>query len=269
MRIFLFDARKLQTAVWLVLFLLVWEGVAWSIRHWIPVTQPETKWPYFTDVMTYVFANLGMLFKQGGITFANALSGFAIGSLVGLLLALIMSLSATIERIITPYIVSSQMVPIVGLAPIVFGILRDADMSRISMAAYVTFFPVAINALSGLSSIPSEKKELFASYASSKPVYYWKLALPSALPYLFLGMKLAAPLSITASIVVELMGAPNGIGVTMVSSLYYGSSQSTLFWATLFFSALIGLAAYLVISVIERVATPWQPEFRSTGGGNT
>jgi ABC-type nitrate/sulfonate/bicarbonate transport system, permease component len=267
MRIFLPDRRWLQTGVWVLILLVLWEGGAWSIRHVLPVTQPETKWPYLTNVLIYTFQNMGMLIRQGGITFANALSGFAIGCVIGPALAIVMSLSKTVERIVTPYVISSQVVPIVGLAPIVFGILRDADMSRIGMAAYVTFFPITINFLAGLHAVRPEHRELFASYASSKWKYYTKLAVPSALPHLFMGMKLAAPLSITASIVVELMGAPNGIGVTMVSSLYYGSSQSGLFWATVLCSAMIGLAAYLLIAGIERLVTPWQPEFRKGGGG--
>jgi NitT/TauT family transport system permease protein len=266
MRISLLNKKNINFMYWLLTFYILWEAVAWSIRNVLSVKQPGTKWPYISQVIPFIMKNLDQLLQQGGATFLNAMSGFAVGSLVGLALAVLMSLSKTIERTITPYIVSSQMVPIIGLAPVVFGILHNADLSRITMAAYVTFFPITINSLAGLSRVKKEQKELFSSYASPTWKYYWKLALPSALPQFFLGLKLSAPLSITASIVVELMGAPNGIGVLMVSSLYYGSAQSDMFWATVFFSAFIGLAAFLLISLIERLVTPWQPEFRQRGG---
>jgi NitT/TauT family transport system permease protein len=265
MRIFLLNKRNINFLYWLATIYILWEAVAWSIRNVIPVKAPGTKWPYISHIIPFIGGNLGQLLQQGGVTFMNAMSGFLVGGLVGLALAIVMSLSKTIERTITPYIVSSQMVPIIGLAPIIFGILHNASLSRISMAAYVTFFPVTINSLAGLSRIKQEQKELFSSYASPTWKYYWKLALPAALPQFFLGLKLSAPLSITASIVVELMGAPNGIGVLMVSSLYYGSAQSDMFWATVFFSAIIGLAAFMLISLIERLVTPWQPEFRERG----
>ncbi|WP_274654687.1 ABC transporter permease [Paenibacillus humicola] len=266
MRIFFVNRRNIHFLYWLIAVYALWEAAAWGIRNVLPVSQPGTKWPYISHVIPFIIHNLPQLLQQGGVTFLNAVTGFFAGSLVGLALAVIMSLSKTIERTITPYIVSSQMVPIIGLAPIIFGILHNADLSRITMAAYVTFFPVTINSLAGLSSVRQEHKELLSSYACPTWKYYWKLALPSSLPQFFLGLKLSAPLSITASIVVELMGAPNGIGVLMVSSLYYGTAQSDMFWATVFFSAVIGLAAFLLISVIERLVTPWQPEFRERGG---
>lgn len=266
MRSFSLNKKNINFLYWLLIIYLLWEVAAWSIRNVIPIKMPDTKWPYISHIVPFIINNLGQLLQQGGVTFQNAMSGFLLGSLVGLALAVTMSLSKTIEHTITPYIVSSQMVPIIGLAPIVFGILHNADLSRISMAAYVTFFPVTINSLAGLSGVKKEHRELFSSYASSKWKYYWKLALPASLPQFFLGLKLSAPLSITASIVVELMGAPNGIGVLMVSSLYYGSAQSDMFWATVFFSAFIGLVAFLLISLIERIVTPWQPEFRKRGG---
>ncbi|MET3505272.1 ABC transporter permease [Halalkalibacter oceani] len=251
-----------DTFYWLAGCLLLWELAAWSIRNVIPVANPETKWPYLFEVVIYSISNVPTLAQQGSITFSNALLGFSIGALVGIILALLMSLSQVFEKIVTPYIISSQMIPIIGLAPIVFGIVRDAELSRILMAAYVTFFPVTINMLSGLYGVKKEEQELFRSYASSKWFYYVKLAIPSSLPHLFSGLKLAAPLSMTAAMVVELMGAQDGIGVVMVSSLYYGSSQSNMFWATVLTSALIGMLAYLLISLLEKMITPWQPEFR-------
>ena len=95
---------------------------------------------------------------------------------------------------------------------------------------------------------------------------YWKLCFPQSLPSLFSGLKIAAPLAVTGAILVELMGATNGIGVIMLRNLYYGPSHNYMFWLTVIAGAVLGILSYLIISLIERLVTPWQPEFRKVGG---
>jgi NitT/TauT family transport system permease protein len=254
-------------AIWIIVLLLLWELSAWLIRVLFVIAAPDNKLPYFHRVLGAVVMNFPTLLKQGGISFGNSLMGFAIGALFGLLLAVLMSVSKTAEYTISPYAISSQMVPIIGLAPIIYGIVHDAAASRVLMAAYVTFFPVTIHTLRGLKSVPAGQLEFMRAYAASSWTTYTKLKLISALPSLFSGLKIAAPLAITAAIVVELMGAPDGIGVLMLSSLYYGNAQINMFWSTVLASIGIGFAAFLLISLVERLVTPWQPEFRAQRRG--
>ncbi|MGF7033206.1 NitT/TauT family transport system permease protein [Paenibacillus mucilaginosus] len=250
--------------------LLLWEACAWLLHQSSgPAGAPAaSKLPYPHLVLAAIAAGSSELAGQGAVTFGNAALGFAAGALIGYLLAIGMSLSRTAERIFAPYAVASQMVPIIGLAPIVYGILHQAETARVLMAAYVTFFPVTVHALRGLKSVQPGQLELMRSLAASRWVTYRKLILPAALPGLFTGLKIAAPLAITASVVVELMGAPDGIGVLMVSSLYYGSAQVYTFWSTVIVSMGIGLVAYGIVSWIERRAAPWQPEFRARRGSS-
>lgn len=249
-------------AVWILFLLLLWELIAWLLHHSITVNSPSTKLPYFHQVLTTMLTHYRTLLQQGGITFGNSIMGFAIGALFGLVLAVVMSLSKAVQHTLSPYMISSQMIPIIGLAPIVYGIVHDASVSRILMSAYVTFFPVTIHMLRGLRSVPESQLELMKSYAASAWTTYSKLKLTAALPGLFSGLKISAPLAITAAIVVELMGAPDGIGVLMLSSMYYGSSQIDMFWSTVMVCMGLGFLAFLLISAVERMVTPWQPEFR-------
>ncbi|WP_347384656.1 ABC transporter permease [Paenibacillus pabuli] len=252
--------------IWILSLLLLWEGIAWILHMWMPPQQAASRLPYLHDVLAALVRYSGTLAEQGAVTFGNAAIGFAGGALLGLMLALLMSAAVWLERTLSPYVISSQMIPIIGLAPIVYGIIHNAEWARIVMAAYVTFFPIVIHTLKGLKSTAPEHLELMRSCGASLPARYIKCLLPSALPGLFSGMKIAAPLAVTSSIVVELMGAPDGLGVLMVSSLYYGSAQVGMFWATIVLSIGIGLISYLVISLAERWLTPWQPEFRAKGG---
>ncbi|WP_390584928.1 ABC transporter permease [Paenibacillus illinoisensis] len=265
LRSFKLDYRS-WIVIWILSLLLLWEGIAWILHMWMSPQQAASRLPYLHDVLAALVRYSGTLAEQGAVTFGNAAIGFAGGAMLGMMLALLMSAAVWLERTLSPYVISSQMIPIIGLAPIVYGIIHHAEWARIVMAAYVTFFPIVIHTLKGLKSAAPEHLELMRSCGASLTARYIKCLLPSALPGLFSGMKIAAPLAVTSSIVVELMGAPDGLGVLMVSSLYYGSAQVGMFWATIMLSIGIGLISYLVISLAERWLTPWQPEFRAKGG---
>ncbi|MDU2240057.1 MAG: ABC transporter permease subunit, partial [Paenibacillus sp.] len=167
-----------------------------------------------------------------------------------------------------PYAVASQMIPILGLAPIIYGIVRDEQVSRILISGYITFFPVSLNMLRGLRSVSPASLELMHSYAAGRMAVYWKLRFPAALPGLFSGLKIAAPLAVTGAILVELMGAQRGIGVLMLRNLYYGPSHTYTFWASVLIAAVLGIFSYLLMSLAERFIAPWQPEFRAKGGAD-
>ncbi|OGX61793.1 MAG: ABC transporter permease [Paenibacillus sp. RIFOXYA1_FULL_44_5] len=250
-----------SSMLWVVSLVAIWEAVAMLIQDIWHLKSAPMKLPYLHKIILTMVQNSATIFGEGIATFGNAFLGFIIGSLIGLLLAVLISISKPMENALFPYLISSQMIPIVGLAPIIFGIMHNPELSRIIMSAYVTFFPVTINTHRGLKSVKPEQLELFSSYAAKPWEIYLKLKLWTAVPSFFTGLKLAAPLAITAAIVVELMGAPNGIGVLMVSSLYYGNAQAYMFWSTVLTSVFIGFAFYLILNLTERLIAPWQPEF--------
>lgn len=259
-------AQPGSVVLWAIGLLLVWEAAAWLLADVLRTPSSASKLPYLHLVLQTMGEHLGTIAEQGAITFGNSIWGFLIGSAAGYGLAVLMSLSRTVEHTLSPYMVASQMIPVIGLAPILYGIVHNPEWSRILMSSYVTFFPVTINTLRGLRGVSPQQLELMRSYAAPLNLIYTKLKLKASLPGLFAGLKLSAPLAITASIIVELMGAPDGIGVLMLSSLYYGSAQVYMFWSTILASVLIGLLLYGLMTVLERWITPWQPEFRSQRG---
>jgi len=187
---------------------------------------------------------------RGGILFR------VFGAGVGIILAVVMSLSKTLEKIAFPYLIISQMIPVLGLAPIIFNIVRDMNVSRILIAAYITFFPVAVNMLSGLKSVEQEKKDLLYSIAASKYNVYTKLMFPFSMSYLFTGLKIAAPMAVTASILVDMLGSKSGIGVKILYSLY--SNSTNIFWASVVTSAFMGIISYYIVVFIQKLLLPWQ-----------
>lgn len=259
--------RVLPLSVWIFGLLVVWEAVSWWLLHVAQTPLAQSKLPYAHEVASTLWKYSGTLLKEGGATFGNAGTGFLLGAAAGVILAVLMSLSRTIEQLAFPYAIASQMIPILGLAPIIYGIVRDEQVSRIIISGYITFFPVALNMLRGLRSVDPSALELMHSYAAKPWNVYFKLRLPASLPGLFSGLKIAAPLAVTGAILVELMGAQHGIGVIMLRNLYYGPSHTYMFWSTVLVGALLGMASYWLMSLLERLAAPWQPEFRPKGGG--
>ncbi|MEQ2528240.1 ABC transporter permease [Bacillaceae bacterium CLA-AA-H227] len=258
--------RVAPAAVWFVAILIGWQCLSWLFLEVLELPLAQSKLPYLHELTRTLPDYADVLFTEGAVTFSNAALGFLFGAIAGILLAILMSISKWVEQLTFPYAVASQMIPILGLAPIVYGIVHDDQISRILIAAYITFFPVSLNMLRGLRSAEPSAVELMYSYAAKPWVIYWKLRLPAALPGLFSGLKIAAPLAVTGAILVELMGATQGIGVIMLRNLYYGPSHNYMFWLTVITGAFLGIISYLLISLFERILTPWQPEFRKTGG---
>ncbi len=260
--------RLLPAVIWGLSLMLVWEIVSWLLLNEWKVPLAQSKLPFIHELIRTFGQYGGTLSKEGRITFANAGMGFVLGAAAGVLLAVLMSVSKWIEMLSFPYAVASQMIPILGLAPIVYGIVHNEQLSRILIAAYLTFFPVSLNMLRGLRSIDPSALELMASYAAKPWTIYWRLRLPASLPGLFSGLKISAPLAVTGAILVELMGAQHGVGVIMLRNLYYGPSHAYMFWCTVIVAAMLGVLSYLAINVLERITVPWQPEYRNHGGGS-
>lgn len=250
--------KYMINTVWAVGIFVLWELTAFLLDGVLHDPMAEAKLPYPHMVIISLMQNFSDLMSAAGLTLSRAFMGFALGALVGFVLAIIMSLSKIAEKIALPYLVVSQMIPVLGLAPIIFTLAKDMNLSRIIISGYITFFPVSVNMLSGLNSVESEKKELLYSYAAKKPSIYCKLMIPYCLPYSFAGLKIAAPMSITASILVDMLGSSGGIGVKLLYSLYSGTKD--IFWSSVLTSALMGILSYFIIVFLEKICMPWRKE---------
>ena len=198
---------------------------------------------------------IGILADAGLYTWGEAVLGFAIGASLGLLLGIVFAHSALLERSLLPYVVASQTVPILAIAPMVVIWLGASQLSVAIIAAYLTFFPVTINTLRGLLSPDAKEIELLQSYAADTWTILWKLRFPSALPYIFTALKVSATASVVGAIIGEL---PSGIGDGLGRAILDFSSDYSLIstpklWASIVMAASVGIVFFVIVTVIENL----------------
>lgn len=189
-------------------------------------------------------------------TLRTAFVGFAAGALLGLGLGIVFVHSRFLERALVPWVVGSQTVPIIAIAPIVVVALGANWVSVAVVATYLTFFPVAIAAIRGLRAYDQRAGELMRSYAASTPQVLWKLRLPASVPYLFSALRVAAAASVVGTIIGELpSGIPEGLGRAVLNFTQYYVTSPERLWATVVACAMTGLVFVGLIRVAEAFLT--------------
>ena len=254
----------------------------WELYRWIWMATGWTH-PFVVDdtSMPHVYVIIRALFRQpttgtGDVlilqllraalfTAKEAVVGFALGASIGFLLGVVMSQWRVLQRGFLPYVVASQTVPILAVAPIVvvyLGSLHVAPWFSVAViAAYLTFFPVAVNTLRGLQSTDRRAVELMRSYAAGRWEILWKLRVPAAMPYIFSALKVSATACIVGAIIGEAPSSiQEGLGGYIVNfNQYYTLSPENL-WATNIVAAALGISFFLVIVLAERIVVRRAPE---------
>jgi NitT/TauT family transport system permease protein len=264
----------------LVALLLLWEGVKWlagdpwrihAVFGGIGIDYehlPPFEWRLATDLsLPHVWdilaafvepaqragAPLGVvLFGQALFTLAGAAVGFVVGALLGLALGVLFVHFRLAERAFVPYVVASQTVPILAIAPLVVVAIRADWLSVVAVTAYLTFFPVTIAALRGLRAMDQRALELFRSYAATRRQALWRLRFPTSVPYLFSGFRVAAAASIIGAIIGEqTAGVASGLGTAIITYNQYYSTAPERLWATILTCTFLGLFFVGVIDIAE------------------
>ena len=264
----------------------LWEGFKWfGERTELTIGTfmvNDVTFPHLHDIVGQLFEPsrrngpllIEVLWDAALFTAKEAVAGFLLGAAIGLLIGIVLHHSRMLQRGFLPYIVASQTVPILAIAPMVVVYLggelqAPAWVSVSVIAAYLTFFPVTVQVLRGLRSVDPRALDLMQSYAATTWETYRKLRMPASLPYLFNALKIASTGSLIGAIVSELMGANSGLGVLILQLQYTTAGASDRLWALVIEVAAIGVGFFLVISLLERVLVPWQPEFRRTPQGES
>ncbi|MFP1730163.1 ABC transporter permease [Lonsdalea quercina] len=208
-----------------------------SLTRW-PVTSPRN------------------LLLHTWVTASAALTGFAMGIVLGMVLAVCIVHSRTLDKALLPWIVASQTVPVLAIAPIVLIILGSMGMTgllpKAVIAMYLCFFPVTIAAVQGLRSPQKMEMELVRTYAASRVDTFWMVRLPSSLPYLFPAFRVAIASGLVGTMVAELpTGAQAGLGARLLTGSYYGNTIQI--WSALVMASLLGLALTALVSQTERL----------------
>lgn len=259
-----FTSKQMVTVVWVIGLIGVWEIGASIIAR--TKRTPENVLPHLYQIIESIYSSklisstqtaLQIVLSNAGITLYRAGIGFLIGIAVGFVLALIMNMFTAAEKVVFPYLMIIQMIPILGMAPIVLAVTKDIDKSRIVIAAILTFYPVATNTLAGFKAVEKEKLELMYSLAAGKIDVYKKLLIPSCIPYFFTGLKISAPMAITASILVDTLQGGGGLGCMLSQSLKHAMSIY-VFWQIVFLSAIVGILSYYLMTLIEKMVSPYK-----------
>lgn len=200
------------------------------------------------------FSKRSLIF-HGWITLSATLLGFVIGTGAGILLAVGIVYNRAMDMSVMPWAIASQTIPILAIAPMIIVVLNSIGVQglipKAIISAYLSFFPVVVGMVKGLRSPASDQLDLLATYNADRPAQFWKLRLPSSLPYLFTALKIGMAASLVGAIVGELpTGAIRGLGARMLTGSYYG--QTIQIWSALFAAAILAAVLVGIIGFIER-----------------
>src|SRR3954470_1922644 len=257
----------------------LWEGYRhlWMSAGWTrpfavnDVTMPST-WTILKAFKEPAQVNqpalATILWHKSLFTAKEALAGFALGAIVGFALGVVLAQWRILQRGFLPYIAGSQPIPTLAIAPMVVIWVNPKLPDPLQgwgavavIAAYLTFFPVAINTLRGLQSADPRALELMRSYAANPWAVLWKVRVPASLPYIFTALKIAATASVVGAIIGELpWGLQSGLGGAILNFNQYYSIEPQELWATNIVAALLGITFFVVVVIAEKVVVHRAPE---------
>ncbi len=203
-----------------------------------------------------------LLMQAAGATLWEAVGGMFIGCGLGFLTALVTARWTSVSEALMPFAIAANSVPIIAFAPIMnnwFGLTNPA--SKMAIVAIITFFPMMINTVRGLTLIDPRQLELMQSYNASPFKILFALRIPNALPYVFSALRVASSLSVIGAIVAEFFGGPRatmGVFITQAASGFNFARA----WAAIIVASFIGISLYLLVLFVERRLMPWHSSMR-------
>ncbi len=198
------------------------------------------------------------LVYHGRVTLEATLLGFAVGSALGMLLAVMIVHAASLERSLMPWIIASQTIPIIALAPMIVVIMNQIDVTGIvpkaTISAYLSFFPVTVGMVKGLRSPDPLQLDLMRTYSASRLQTFFKLRAPASVPFLFASLKVAVAASLVGAVVAEMTKSEDGgFGARLLAGSYYG--QTIQIWAALFAAAFCAAMLVMLVGLIDRAVS--------------
>jgi ABC-type nitrate/sulfonate/bicarbonate transport system permease component len=224
------------------------------------------------DIKTYVLpapsaiagsiaTNWSLLIGNLGVTVEEMLLGFALATVVGVMLGTLIALSTVFRRGVFPLVIASQTVPVIAIAPVLVIWFGYDILPRVLVTALIAFFPLTVNTVTGLRAVDPEQVRLFQSLNASRIQIFLKLTFPSGLPFLFAGLKVAATLSVIGATVGEWVGADRGLGYQIVTDT--AQLETTRVFAAIVLLSLSGIILYLLVAGVEWISLPWRHSVRA------
>lgn len=245
-------AEYLLVPVALFLFLGLWELLV-RLGDYPPFILPS---PGRVYARFLIVARDGTLWRHVQITLVEIFGGLALGLTAGTLLGYVLAKSRLVERILSPYIVASQSIPIVALAPLLVIWFGFGSLSKILVCALTVFFPVLINTIIGIRSTEKELMDLMRSLEATRWQVFTMLEVPAALPVLLGGLKVGVTLSVIGAVVGEFVGADRGLGFLV--NLARGLFDTPLMFVALFTLVVIAVSLYAAVAALEGLLLAWK-----------
>ena len=240
----------------LILGLLVWWLVARTAG--LPafiLPSPLAVWQRFLSALTD-----GSLLVNTGATLLEVLLGLAVGVSLATILGYLVAKSRALEQVLSPYLVASQAVPLVAIAPLLVIWFGPGMFSKVLICALIVFFPVLVNTVVGVRAVPPALHDLMLSLHASQGQILTKLEIPAALPVFLGGLRIGATLSVIGAVVGELVGSDSGLGFLI--NVGRGQYDTSLVFVAVFMLILMALCLYGLVAWLEARALFWQ-EWRS------
>ncbi|MBC8055995.1 MAG: ABC transporter permease, partial [Rhizobiales bacterium] len=227
--------------------------LTWSMDRPVLPAPHQIALDFYRSLVDWPLDSPRNLLYHAAVTSSATLLGFVLGTLFGAVLAVAIVHSRTLDRSLFPWIIASQTVPVLAIAPIVIVILGSMGMTglfpKAIISMYLCFFPVAVALVKGLRSPGVMETELLYTYAASPAQAFWKLRVPASLPFLFPSLRVGIAAGLVGAIVGELpTGAQAGLGARLLTGSYYGNTVQI--WSALVMSALLGLAVFSVLAAL-------------------
>lgn len=229
---------------------------AWSLDRPVLPAPHQVAVEFYDSVFTRDVTSPRSLVFHAYVTGSATLVGFVFGTLLGILLAVGIVSWRTLDRSLLPWIIASQTIPILAIAPMIIVVLGNVGltglMPKAVISMYLCFFPITIGMVKGLRSPDPLQLDLMRTYSASPNQVFWKLRCPASMAFLFPSLKVAIAISLVGAIVGELpTGAQAGLGARLLTGSYYG--QTVQIWSALFMAALLGMALVAAVDVVERL----------------
>lgn len=241
---------KLIPIIFILAILVVWElvvNLGVVARYILPAP---------TDIVSALIANASDIMMHTGVTFFEGMTGLLVAVLLSLFMAIVMDQFPIVKKAIYPVLVISQTVPIIVIAPLLAMWFGFGIAPKIFVVVLVCFFPITVNLIEGLQSVDGELINLVRSMGATKSQIFAKIKFPSALPYFFSGLKIAATYSIMGAVIGEWLGGKAGLGVFMLRARH--AFALDLVFASILVIVVLSIMLFYGIAGIQRALMPWE-----------
>lgn len=236
----------------ILLLAILWEG---SVRLF---NVSPYYLPPLSAVLGAMMENPSAFLLASWRTLGETLVGYAAGVLVGVLAGALFFRVRLLRELFFPLFILSQTIPVIAFGAIIVMVMGNTLASKAVIAFYLTFFPVTVNTLAGLSTVKPEQVAVLRSFGASERQLFWKLRLPASLPQIFVALRLGATFALIGAIVGEWFGDTVGLGVTLINAMY--NENVVVLWATILCCAVLGSCLYGLVDLAGRLAVFWKEE---------